>query len=443
MFTIPSLRELGDGMVDLHGQHEHQSLLKTYHHLEALDAFAGSGPLRSDFALIFEELSRVRRRIHNVEKGSRERSARQDYLRFVVGELTGANLSAGEEEKLTGEERILGSAEKLLYDASAALDSLYQSEGSAAERARTATGSLGALVATDGRLGEIVELVEAAGTQIEEASHLLRDYIPRVQTDPHRLEEIGQRLALLQNLKKKYGPTLDQVMETLEDSRRELEEMEEGQFGMEELQAREGELAGQAQDLALQLRGKRNQAAANLEKRVEEELADLAMEKVRFSVSFNEVEMGQTGIDGVEFLISPNPGEPLMPLRKIASGGELSRIMLALKRILAGAGSVPTLVFDEVDAGIGGKVAAILGRKLRDISRHHQVLCITHLAPVAAYADQHILVEKREEQGRTIVRARYLAEEERVVELARMMGGIEVTSGIKKSARELLEEARG
>jgi DNA repair protein RecN (Recombination protein N) len=170
---------------------------------------------------------------------------------------------------------------------------------------------------------------------------------------------------------------------------------------------------------------------------------DLAMDKVRFSVSFEETDMSETGIDAIEFLISPNPGEPLMPLRKIASGGELSRVMLALKRILAGADAVGTLVFDEVDAGIGGRVAAVLGRKLQDIARHHQVLCITHLAPVAACAHHHIVVEKTEEKGRTVVRTRYLEDEERVDELARMMGGIEVSSGIVRSARELLEEARG
>ncbi|MDF1535929.1 MAG: DNA repair protein RecN [bacterium] len=443
MVTIPILRELGDGMVDLHGQHEHQSLLKTAHHLDALDAFAGSWPQRHEVADVFDELSGIRRQIQNLEKGSRERHARKDYLRFVVAELTGADLSSGEEITLMEEERILGSAEKLLHNASDALESLYQGEGSAADRTRTAAGSLGALVATDARLREIVELVEAAGTQIEEAAYLLRDYTSRVQTDPHRLEEIGDRLALLQNLKKKYGPTLEKVMETLAESRRELDQMEEGQFNMEELQEREKSLEEQASDQAGKLSVKRVGAAGDLEKRVETELADLAMEKVRFSVVFDEIEMGQTGIDDVEFLISSNPGEPLMPLRKIASGGELSRIMLALKRILAGAGAVPTLVFDEVDAGIGGKVAAILGRKLREISAHHQVLCITHLAPVAACADQHIKVEKIQDQGRTVVRARYLGEEERVAELARMMGGIEVTSGIERSARELLEEARG
>ncbi len=451
MTTVPSLRELGNGLVDLHGQHEHQSLLKTSHHLDALDAFAGSLSLRQEYLDLFEELSKVRRQILNLEKGSQDRHARTDYLRYVVKELEGADLSPDEEEKLAEEERILGSAEKLLHDAASALESLYQGEDSAADRTRSAAGSLGALVDTDARLGEIVELVEGAGTQIDEAAHLLRDYTSRVQTDPRRLEEIGDRLSLLQNLKKKYGPTLEKVLETLEQSRQELADMDEGQFDAEELRKREGELLQRAQELAGNLSKMRVSAAADLGKRVETDLADLAMEKVRFSVVFDEVEMCQTGIDDVEFLISPNPGEPLMPMRKIASGGELSRIMLALKRILAGASAVPTLVFDEVDAGIGGKVAAILGRKLREISLHHQVLCITHLAPVAACADQHISVEKVAVQGtgemagqeRTIVRARYLDEDERVAELARMMGGIKVTSGIERSARELLEEARG
>jgi DNA repair protein RecN (Recombination protein N) len=299
------------------------------------------------------------------------------------------------------------------------------------------------MVETDGRLSEVVDLIEGAGVQLEEAGHFLRDYAATVQADPHRLEEIHERLALIATLKKKYGPTMLEVLRTLEEARQELALIEEGETDLEMLKSLEDQLAARAGKLALSLSRERKKKASSLESSVQAELADLAMEKVRFSVSFQETGMSETGVDEIEFLISPNPGEPLMPLRKIASGGELSRVMLALKKILAGADAVGTLVFDEVDAGIGGRVAAVLGRKLQDIARHHQVLCITHLAPVAACAHHHIVVEKVEEQGRTVVRTRYLEDEERVEELARMMGGIEVSSGIVRSARELLEEARG
>jgi DNA repair protein RecN (Recombination protein N) len=443
MITIPHLKEMGDQIVDLHGQHEHQSLLKISVHLQALDSFASLEQQKQEFTQVFRELVKTRERLDSTERDKRDRLARHDYLRYVTNELETANLDPDEEQRLRGEEGILGAAEKLLHTASSALEDIYQSEGSAVETVRRCAGDLKLMMETDSRLSEVVELVEGAGVQLEEAGHFLRDYASDVQADPHRLEEIQERMALIATMKKKYGPSMEEVLRTLEEARNELALIEEGETDLETLKAREMELAAQAGRLALSLSQNRRQKALSLEDSVKAELLELAMDKVRFSVSFEEAEMSDTGIDEVEFLISPNPGEPLMPLRKIASGGELSRVMLALKRILAGADAVPTLVFDEVDAGIGGRVAAVLGRKLQDIARHHQVLCITHLAPVAACAHHHIMVEKAEEKGRTVVRTRYLEDEERVDELARMMGGIEVSSGIVKSARELLEEARG
>jgi DNA repair protein RecN (Recombination protein N) len=443
MITIPHLKEIGDRMVDLHGQHEHQSLLKTAVHLQALDSFASLGPGKKEFADVYRQLMMTRETLETLERDKKDRLARLDYLRYVSNELESAGLDPDEEEKLRDEEGILGAAEKLLLTASSALENIYQGEGSAVETVSRWGGELKQMMETDSRLREVVELVEGAGLQLEEAGHFLRDYASSVQADPRRLEEVHERLAFIATLKKKYGPSMEEVIRTLEETKQELALIEGGETDLESLKSREEQLAARADELALSLSQERKKKASLLEGSVQTELQDLAMDKVRFSVSFEEADMSETGVDEVEFLISPNPGEPLMPLRKIASGGELSRVMLALKRILAGADAVGTLVFDEVDAGIGGRVAAILGRKLQDISRHHQVLCITHLAPVAACAHHHILVEKAEEKGRTVVRARYLEDEERVEELARMMGGIEVSSGIVRSARELLEEARG
>ena len=443
LITIPHLKEMMDQMVDLHGQHEHQSLLKTAVHLQTLDSFASLDHRKKEFAEVYRELMEIRERLDAIERDKRDRLARQDYLRYVANELQSADLGSDEEEKLRSEEGILGAAEKLLHTASLALEDLYQSEGSAVETVRRSAGDLKQMMETDGRLSEVVQLIEEAGVQLEEAGHFLRDYASAVQADPHRLEEIHSRLALIETLKKKYGPSMEEVLRTLEEAKQELALIEESETDMETLKSHEVQLTAQAGKLAFSLSQDRKKKALSLEGSVQTELMDLAMDKVRFSVSFEETSMSETGIDAVEFLISPNPGEPLMPLRKIASGGELSRVMLALKRILAGADAVGTLVFDEVDAGIGGRVAAVLGRKLQDIARHHQVLCVTHLAPVAACAHHHIMVEKTEEKGRTVVRTRYLEDEERVDELARMMGGIEVSSGIVRSARELLEEARG
>ncbi len=440
--TISHLKKMGEQMVDLHGQHEHQSLLKTPVHLQALDSFSSLDQQVKEFSQLFSVLMDIRARLETVEQGKRDRLARLDYLRFVINELEAAELDPNEEENLLEEERILGAAEKLLLTSSSALEEIYQGEGSAVETVRRCAGDLKQMMEVDGRLGEVVELIENGCVQLEEAGHFLRDYASAVQADPVRLEEIHERLAFLTKLKKKYGSSVEEVIGTLDDARKELALIEEDEEDVESLKYREKELTDQTDNLAANLSGKRKENASSLERSVQKELEDLAMGKVRFSVSFREAGLSETGIDEVEFLFSPNPGEPLMPLRKIASGGELSRVMLALKRILAGADAVPTLVFDEVDAGIGGRIAAVLGRKLQDIARHHQVLCITHLAPVAACAHNHIKVEKAEEGGRTVVRTKYLEDEERIEELARMMGGIEVSHGIIRSAKELLEEAR-
>ncbi|UCF88987.1 MAG: DNA repair protein RecN, partial [bacterium] len=403
MITIAHLKEIGECMVDLHGQHEHQSLLRTSVHLDALDSFASLVERRQEFAGLFQELTDVRNRIAAVERGEKDRLARLDYLRYVTQELQAAGLVPDEEPRLLEEERILGAAEKLLATAFKALEDIYQGEGSVAETVRKRAGDLKQLVKTDGRLSEVVALLDEAGVQLEEAGHFLRDYAASVQADPRRLDEIHERLGLIATLKKKYGPSMEEVLKTLADAEAELTRMEEGEEDQGALRSRETALAARSGDLARKLSLDRKERASSLESAVRKELADLAMDKVRFEVSFQDTSMNETGIDEVQFLISPNPGEPLMPLRKIASGGELSRVMLALKRILAGADAIGTLVFDEVDAGIGGRVAAVLGLKLQEIARHHQVLCITHLAPVAAYAHHHIVVEKFEERGRTVV----------------------------------------
>jgi len=443
MAPIARLKSLGEGLVDLHGQHEHQSLLKVSTHLDTLDAYAGLLGLRNDHETLFSELSRVKDQIRRIQDGTRERAARRDYLQFVVRELEEASLSNGEEQQLLEEERVLASAEKLIETASSVLDAVYQSENSLADGVGRAASTLGSMVEIDGRLSDVVDLLGSSHAQLEEAAHQLRDYSGTVSSDPARLEQVNERLVLIADLKKKYGPMLQDVLSYLESARSELSEIDADDTDLGELVAREDAIRSELEELAERLRKGRKDAAGGLEKKVTSELVELAMEKVKFGVDFEETEHLETGIDLVEYLISPNPGEPLLPLRKIASGGELSRIMLALKRILAGSDKVSTLIFDEVDTGIGGRIAAILGIKLKEMAATHQVLCITHLAAVAACADQHILVEKTADTKRTIIMARYLSDDERVQELARMMGGLEVTDGIVDSARELLEEARG
>ena len=440
---MTQLRSTADSLVDLHGQHEHQSLLKVEMHLIVLDAFAGLIEISARYRELFAERGALVRSINRTEEGSREKLARIDYLTFVVKELESADLDEGEEEELLGEERILASAQRLIDGTGQALEKVYQSEGSLSEELGQIVNSLRQLQEVDGRLAEIVDLLEEGRTQMDESSYLLRDYTTSLQSDPSRLNQVTDRLVFIGDMKKKYGDTVREVLKTLGSSREELRELDEGEVDLETVRARVAELDIELQKIAKELSAGRRETAVRMEKGFLSELRDLAMEKVKFSVQIEDKDLDETGIDQVEFLISPNPGEPLMPLRKIASGGELSRVMLALKRILAGNDAIPTLVFDEVDSGIGGRVAAVLGEKLKEISRHHQVLCITHLAPVAAYADNHIHVEKEETRGRTAIKAKYLSGDERVMELARMMGGFEPTPGIVQSARELLEESIG
>ena len=441
LIPVSRVKALGEGLVDLHGQHEHQSLLRISAHMEALDSYSGLTALRARHTELFLERSRILHSISRAEDQERDRAAREDYLRFVINELVEAAPGPAEEEELREEERVLASAERLRETSSSVLDRVYQSDGSLADGVGRALSSLAPLTAIDSRLEEIVDLLESSRTQLEEASRLLMDYQGSVQSDPRRLETVSDRLSYLGDLKKKYGPTLEDVLSTLESFQRELDGMLTEGEDLDAMRARAGEIDPELDGLASELTAGRRDAAARFEEMVHAELVDLAMEKVRFSIRFAEVPHYETGRDEVEFLISPNPGEPLMPLRKIASGGELSRVMLSLKRVLAENDAVPTLVFDEVDAGIGGRVAGMLGRKLKDISRHHQVLCITHLAPVAAFADHHLLVEKHPVGERTVVSVRYLDGDDRVRELARMMGGLDLTPGIVASARELLEES--
>jgi len=440
---LAQLRAMGDNLVDLHGQHEHQTLLKVKTQLRALDSFAGLDDLRSAHGELFRTRAEVTRKIRLIQEGEKERHARDDYLRFVIRELEEAQLRVGEEEELREEERVLASAEKLHQAAGHAVEAIYQTDGSITDGMGRITASLAELVGVDGRLADIVELLDASRMQLEEASHMLRDYREKVTADPQRLDWISDRLALINDLKKKYGSSEGEVLRFLRQCSEELEAIGLGEDDVETLKSREGELTRDIVRMAGDLTAGRRSAAGELRNKVQEELRDLAMERVRFDVDFEEVPHDESGQDLVEFLISPNPGEPLLPLRKIVSGGELSRIMLALKRIMAGSDGIPTLVFDEVDAGIGGRVAGVLGKKLKEISRHHQVICITHLAPVAAFADQHILVEKLSERDRTLVRVKYVSDDDRVGEIARMMGGLELTSGIMDSARELLEESCG
>lgn len=468
--TVGMLKEAAADLVDLHGQHEHQSLLQPEKHLDLLDQYGGSllqqegKPLdlldrysggtvlglRAELADVVAGLSRVAADLRELLGGDRDRARQEDLLRFQVAELTEAKLREGEEEELEAERHILAHADKLKQTASAAYASLYEGEGrqvSAVDLLGRVKASLEEVLRHDPALGEAVDLVGSALVHAQEASHLLAGYRDQIDDDPARLAWVESRLDQLSNLKRKYGDSASEMLAYLEQVQEELDRLEHSQELVEKLQAEEAELGGRAEAIAAQLTTARQQAAERLSGRVEKELADLGMKSARFAVSVAQPS-GTTyhhvtarGWDRVEFLFSPNPGEPLKPLAKIVSGGEMSRIMLALKVILAKVDGVPTLVFDEIDTGISGRAAQAVGEKLARIAGDRQVLCVTHLPQVAAMADNHFLINKQVEEGRTVTFVESLDEAGRADEIARMIGGAEVSDPTMEAARDLLRRA--
>jgi DNA repair protein RecN (Recombination protein N) len=470
--TVGMLKELAEGLVDLHGQHEHQSLLQVDKHLDLLDQYGGSLlqqeekpidlldrygggsllALRDQLAGVVTELQQVQAELRSLLGDERDRARREDLLRFQVEELTSARLRVGEEEELETERRVLAHAGKLKQVAASAYTSLYEGTGrqlSVVDLLGRVKAELEEAVRHDPQLGEAVELVNSALVQVQEASHFLASYADRIEDDPARLQKIESRLDQLSNLKRKYGDSVQEMLDYLAQVQAELDRLTRSQELIDRLKEQEAELGARAEAIASQLTRARQEAARELGARVARELADLGMANAQFEVSVrtpadaNYHHITPRGWDRVEFLFSPNLGEPLKPLAKIVSGGEMSRIMLALKVILARVDGVPTLVFDEIDTGISGRAAQAVGEKLARIASDRQVLCVTHLPQVAAMADRHFLINKQAEDGRTYTRVNVLDEAGRAEEIARMIGGAEISALTYEAARDLLRRAEG
>jgi DNA repair protein RecN (Recombination protein N) len=446
--NLSTLAALGVTLADIHGQHEHQSLLSLERQMEMLDSFGGLGGLRDALAQEYRRLQELRSELGGLEAGEREKAQREDMLRYQKNEIETARLKPGEDEALVQEQKLLANAEKLSGLSRAVDEALYSSEGAALSDLKRAVTGMRELVAIDARLAAALELCEAGRVQIEEAAREVSAYAERVEFDPKRLEEIGDRLDLVQRLKKKYGGTIEEILEFGDKAAAELDRIERSG---EEIGRLKGEIAGLRTELtkrAQELTRKRKIAAQDLEKKVVAELGHLGMKKTTFSVKITQepgedtldgFKIGPRGADRIEFLISPNPGEEPKPLAKIASGGELSRIMLALKTILVEGDHIPTLVFDEVDAGIGGAVAEDVGRRLRRIAEKRQVFCITHLPQIASMATHHYGVAKSVKKERTSTDVTLLGRKERVDEVARMLGGKTITEATIQHAEEMIE----
>lgn len=436
---VSLLKEIGRSLVDIHGQHQHQSLLNPESHIDFLDAFGGISELRVKFSQLYYEWIKIKEEIHRLKEDEKAKAEKIDFLTFQIRELEQANLEPDEEEKLKAEREILTHSEKFISFTSEGIENLYSKDGSVLEVLSALKKKAEELARIDPGMQEIVSLLADSVVQLGEVVSFLQKYSNKFNFDPARLDEIESRLALIGRLKKKYGESIQKILERLDELKKELERIESAGDKLVELEKSERELYRTMTEESEKLSKEREETSKKLKKGIESELKALGMEKAKFEIKIMKGDFTPSGADSVEFLLSTNPGEEIKPLAMVASGGELSRIMLALKNVLAGYSGVPVLIFDEIDTGIGGAVAEVVGRKLREVSKNHQVLCVTHLPQIACYANSHFYVSKEEEKGRTITRVKLLEKAERIDELARMLSGVELTRKSKEYAKELLE----
>jgi DNA repair protein RecN (Recombination protein N) len=442
--TLAQLQPVAEKLVAVCGQHEHQALLQRDAHLPFLDRFGGHQQLLSEYRTHFNAWRDTTSRLARLAAAERERAERHDLLRYQLRELTEAQLRAGEDEELAAERLLLQHAERLAAAASGGYNALYAADGAVCERLGRLAGELAALAAIDPALGQLAETLRQSLYVLEDAAIQLRDHLGSISFEPGRQAEVEERLARLAALKRKYGVSVAALLDRQAALAAELDELEDAEGSRAALEAERARRQAVLAATGARLGAARQAAGERLRSAMQLELADLAMPGARFELQMTELpEPGPDGLERGEFLLAPNRGEALLPLARIASGGELSRILLALKRIDPGSDQVPTLVFDEVDAGIGGATATAVAGKLRDVSRRAQVLCVTHLPQVAAGAGRHFLVVKREAAGRTITAVEQLEGEARVAEMARMLGGAQVTERTLAHARELIGAAGG
>lgn len=449
------LEELGEFLVDLHGQHEHQSLLRVREHLLFLDAFGQLVGERNGVRQQYELVQELTRQLARMQEEARERAEKRSLYEFQLREIQALDPQPGEDQALEREECLARNRERLFALTEEINQQLYEGEGAVSERLHRCAALLDELRGIDACFAQLLELCESARIAVEEIAKSARAYQTHIDFSPTRLEEIRERLARLTGLKKRYGGTLDAVLSYKELLERELAlgENQEGHLAAlrERLAAEREELVRRCKELS----ARRQEAARALEAQVVAELANLGMHHATFVVQIQRQEdpegialsdgkryrVTPRGMDEVEFFISSNPGEPVRPLARVASGGEISRIMLALKSVLAELDRVPVLIFDEIDIGISGRVAHVVGRSLQGLGRSHQVISITHLPQIASMGDHHYVVEKKTEGERTHTVVRALSDEERPAEIAKLLGGETVTEAHVEGARELLAEA--
>ncbi|GER89247.1 DNA repair protein RecN [Dictyobacter vulcani] len=459
--SLHILQQVASWLVDIHGQSENISLLRPDQHINFLDRYAETLSLREQLSEKVMEWRNARKKLQSLQQNIRDQERRAEFLRFEIEEIENSNLRPGEVEELEEERKILNNAERLrelcahIYGSIQGSDLGGEGFQAALDQIRQAQRSLSELTRLDKSMEEYEETLAGAIYQLEDVATSISSYEADIEDDPNRLADVEERLDLITKLKRKYGTTIDEILQRMVDDQAELETIDNRDELILQLQQQDGVFRQEIGGLAQSLSEQRSAAAHTLATAMEEQLNDLNMRRARFQVEMIQTPDEQgvpisldgqseqhyscdlTGIDRVQFLIAPNPGEPFKPLTKIASGGETSRLMLALKTILADADATPTLIFDEIDAGISGRSGQVVGEKLWQLTRNHQVICVTHLPQIAAFADTHYNVNKQIFDNRTMTIVNELRPEQRIREIAHIMGG-NATDIAMKSAEEML-----
>ena len=438
--TVSMLREIGGELIDIHGQHDNQSLLSPEKHCGFVDSFAGNADLIADYREKYGRLCEIRSKLKKLTTDESSKSQRIDFLTYQIDELEKAEITIGERDELKARKSLINNSQKVIESLNIAYEAL-KADGAGIDMITDAESEIANASAYMETLGEASEKITDIRYELEDIAETVRDAMTEVDFDPSELEDIDERLDLLYRLSKKYGDTEEEMLEYLEKARAELDNIAFSEERVKELQKQEKEALAETKTAACKLTESRKTAGEKLSNAICSELEFLDMPNVRFVVKCNDIGLTENGKDEIEFLISANAGEEPKPLAKIASGGELSRIMLAIKNVLAETDGVDTMIFDEIDTGVSGRAAQKIAMKLRSASKGRQVICVTHLAQIAAQGDVHLYISKSVSDGKTYTNIKSLIEEERVAEIARIMGGMEITKLQLESAREMLANA--
>jgi DNA repair protein RecN (Recombination protein N) len=438
--TFLILEQITEGIIDIFSQHEHQTLLKEDKHLDVLDEFGGLKRLAQEFSELFHKYLMTKRQLEESEKNQKNQVEREDFMKFQCAEIDSAGLQAGEDERLEEERRKLANAERLYSIVQESYEALYEGQKSVLDTLKRVNSQFEEAVKIDPALTETSKSIERGIVEVQDAAFTLRDYASQIRFDPDRLNYIDNRLQEIRKLKRKYSGNIEEILEKRRIMEEDLANISRYEERVEALREEIHKLEVKINDGAEELSEKRRKAAEKLISAVQDELGKVSIKRGKFVVEFDKKEFSSNGCDKCTFLFSANPDEKPKPLTRVVSGGELSRIMLVLKEILARVEGGSILIFDEADSGIGGAVAETVGRKIKNLSKKYQVICITHLPQIAKFADTHFTVTKTFDDNKTRVQVKALDYEERVKELARMLGGLKVTEKTVEAAREMLKE---